>query len=85
MKSKLPFSLLKVKFPETICIFEEVAWIWFEYVSGEVKVFKEEIPLWNFYDYILETEKTILNHTFEDKDPAAVEHKYGGEYPIHDE
>ena len=25
-----------------------------------------------------------MNHNFEEKDPAAVEHKYG-EYPIHDD
>ena len=84
IKSKLPFSLLKAKFPETLCIFEDVAWIRYEYNTGEIKLFKEEIPLRNFYDYILETEKTIYNHQFEDKDPAAVEHKYG-EYPIHDD
>ena len=84
IKSKLPFSMLKAKFPETMCIFEDVAWIRYEYTSNENKLFKEEIPLRNFYDYIYETESTIYNHPFEDKNPAAVEHKYG-EYPIHDD
>lgn len=84
IKSKLPFSLLKAKFPETMCIFEDVAWIRYDYTTGENKLFKEEIPLWNFYDYVYETESTILNHEYEDKNPAAVEHKYG-EYPIHDD
>lgn len=44
-KSPLPFSLMKVKIPETICIFEDVSWIQFDYTTGLTSIKKDEIPL----------------------------------------
>lgn len=62
-RSKLPFSLLRgVKIPDTLCFFEELAWIKYDYTTGDLSIVKDDVPQRSFYESILETDKSVYNH-----------------------